>query len=152
MYARKKKLVHPGIQIRLSLLALMGSAAYVIVQAGLFAWFMKGIAAELPEEGALLLEAVPRVLWQSSIVTLAVLTPMVFAVGISATFPILGAVYRFRLFLEAVARGEQVEACKIREKDELQDVCDLINQATESARREASRRGASQETSHLRAA
>ena len=60
----------------------------------------------------------------------AFLLPMMLCVGILSTFRIAGPVYRFEQYLKEVARGEVSDPCRIRDGDELWDLCDLINEAT----------------------
>jgi len=60
--------------------------------------------------------------------------PLVF--GILLTFRLAGPIYRFEQYLRSVARGEQIGPCKIRKGDELQFLCDAINDATEPLRME----------------
>ena len=56
-------------------------------------------------------------------------------VGILATHRLVGPIYRFKVFLKQVADGERPADCKLRQGDELQDVCDLINAATAPVRK-----------------
>ena len=67
-------------------------------------------------------------------VSFGMLLPLTIAIGILVTFRIAGPLYRFERFLELVIRGEQVGPCKLRNGDELQDLCDLINEATRPLR------------------
>lgn len=54
--------------------------------------------------------------------------------GVASTHKIVGPLYRFRVYLTALARGESPEPCRIRKDDELQDLCELLNRATEPLR------------------
>ena len=74
------------------------------------------------------------VLAGSFLVTLAILVPLTMAVGIAATHRVVGPLYRFRVYLTELAGGQRPGPCKIREKDELQDLCVLLNRATEPLR------------------
>jgi hypothetical protein len=60
---------------------------------------------------------------------------MTLSVGISATHKIVGRSNRFRIYLTELAAGEHPEPCRIRKDDELQDLCELLNRATEPLRR-----------------
>jgi hypothetical protein len=51
-------------------------------------------------------------------------------VGVLSTFRIAGPIYRFEQYLRQVVKGEAEGPCRIRDGDELWDLCDLINQAT----------------------
>lgn len=74
--------------------------------------------------------------------SLAILVPVTFVFGILLTFRVAGPIYRFEQYLRSVAKGEQIGPCKIRQGDELQPLCDAINEATEPLRM---RRSAPQE-------
>ncbi len=52
--------------------------------------------------------------------------------GIRSTFPIAGPVYRFLADLGDVAEGGYQRPLKIREGDELQDLCAAMNAALEA--------------------
>jgi hypothetical protein len=62
-------------------------------------------------------------------VTLCVLLPLAFAVGVAVTFRVAGPIYRFEQHLRVVAEGRDPGPCKIRKGDELQDFCDVLNAA-----------------------
>ena len=88
---------------------------------------MEGAGGQLAAE-------VPRVMLEVLTFSLVILLPVIFAFGILLTFRIAGPVYRFEQYLGSVARGEQLGPCKIRDGDELQNLCDAINAATEPLR------------------
>ena len=64
------------------------------------------------------------------LVSFGMLLPLTIAVGILVTFRIAGPVYRFEKYLKQVIDGEEVGPCRIRDGDEFQELCELINQAT----------------------
>jgi hypothetical protein len=62
----------------------------------------------------------------------AVLLPSVLAIGVLLTFRVAGPIYRFERYLEDVAAGRDTGPCRIREGDQLQELCDRINAALEA--------------------
>ena len=67
-------------------------------------------------------------------VSFGLFLPLTFCIGVLVTFRIAGPVYRFEQYLKQVSRGEQLGPCKIRDGDEFQGLCDLINEATRHLR------------------
>ena len=85
----------------------------------------------------MLLDQIPeRLLWILGF-SYGVCLPLTFCVGVVVTFRFAGPIYRFEKYLKALARGEQVEECRIRKGDELQEFCKLLNEATAPLRSRA---------------
>jgi hypothetical protein len=135
---RKQKIVHPRLQGRFLTLLLTAAGASVLVHAGLMVWALSSLAAELPHDARRLQDAIPGTVVLSSLATLLAVVPLFLVLGISGTFRVFGPLYRFRVFLEQVARGKHREPCRIRSGDELQDICQLLNTVTEPMRMAAS--------------
>jgi len=57
-----------------------------------------------------------------------VLVPMLVVLGVVLTAHVAGPVYRFETYLGSLVRGERPGPCKIRKGDELQSLCDAINE------------------------
>jgi hypothetical protein len=62
------------------------------------------------------------------------LVPLTLLVGITSTHKVVGPLYRFRVYLTQLAAGERPAPCRIRQNDELQDLCELLNRATQPLR------------------
>jgi len=124
---RRKKLIKPGLQLRL--IAAFGSVAALamLLQFLLLGSLVMRAASTIDGE---LAARVPGILITVLLTTLLVLMPIFVAVGVLLTFRYAGPVYRFEQFLGSVARGEQSSPCRIRKGDELQSLCDAINVAT----------------------
>ncbi len=134
---RKKKIVNPRLQGRFLALLLTAAGASVLVHAGLMVWSLSSLATELPHDARRLQDAIPGTVVLSSLATLLAVVPLFLLLGIAGTFRVFGPLYRFRVFLGQVARGGHSEPCRIRQGDELQDICQLLNVVTEPARRAA---------------
>lgn len=145
MHRRKKKLVSPPIQLR-----LVGTLVGVSVVAMMLQFLFLGtrLITELNQlEGDVgeLTGQVPRILLEVFAFSLGILVPVLFAVGITATFRVAGPLHRFKMYLQAVARGEEKAPCKLRKGDHLQDLCDVINEVTEPLRKPEHEQGHEQE-------
>ncbi|MHC4375654.1 MAG: hypothetical protein ACYS26_03545 [Planctomycetota bacterium] len=128
-FHRKRQLVKSRLQLKL-ILSLMGVACLAtLFQIILVNRALSELGAQLPREGDLLLQAIPSLIRSSVMLTLAFLVPFMMGVGLVLTHRIAGPIYRFEQYLTAVAAGEHKGACKIRQGDELQDLCDAINDA-----------------------
>lgn len=137
---RRRKLINPPLQLRMigSFLGLL--LVSFMLQSLLFASLLTEVASEMPEGGAYLQDRLPDVMVETIFYSVAVLLPLTIGLGILVTFRIAGPIHNFEQFLGRVARGEQVDPCKIRTGDELRDLCEAINRATEPLREEAAER------------
>lgn len=142
---RKQKLVHPRLQGRLLTLVLAAAAASVAVHAAMSVWALSALASELPSDGERVRDALPGSVILSSLVTLLVVAPGFLLLGLAASARVFGPLHRFRAFLEQVVRGERSEPCQIRGGDELQELCELLNAASEPLRSCHAAAGASAE-------
>jgi len=132
---RKKKLIEPRIQIRIALLHLTTSMLAALVQAVVVSYLLMRIADGLPNDGMELKSELPDILGSSLLVTVLLLVPLTMIVGISSSHRVVGPLYRFREYLTQLRAGQKPAPCKIRENDELQDFCELMNTVTEPLRR-----------------
>jgi hypothetical protein len=131
---RKKKLIEPRIQKRFVLLFLSTTALALLVQALVVSYLLLLMADRLPNDGIELKGELIGLLARSLTFTMLLLTPLTLAVGIASTHKVVGPLYRFRVYLTQLVQGERPQPCKIRQDDELQDFCALLNQATEPLR------------------
>lgn len=142
-FTRRQKLVRPQLQLWLvgSFVGLAGLA--LLLQFLVLSFRLTSSAGNLEGASGQLASEVPGLMLEVLVVSLAVLLPIIFVMGVLLTFRVAGPIYRFEEFLRSVASGEQIGPCKIRKGDKLQGLCDLINEATEPVRRR-SRPGAAQ--------
>lgn len=128
-FHRKRQLIKSRLQLKL-ILSLMGVACLAtLFQIILVNRAMTELSARLPREGDLLLQAIPGIVRSSVVLTIAFLVPFMMGVGLVLTHRIAGPIYRFEQYLASVAAGEHTGPCKIREGDELTELCDSINVA-----------------------
>jgi len=141
-YKRRKKLIQPRLQIRL-ILAFLGVALLALMlQFILFASTIATLAADLPQEGEILIERIPGYTVAVLLISIGVLLPLTFFVGILTTFRVAGPLYRFEQHLKSIARGEDPGVCRIRNGDELQDFCRTFNAALDRIRADGRMGGA----------
>jgi hypothetical protein len=133
-YRRRKKLIKPGIQLRMVFSFVGLSVMGLTLQFLLLGSRLTSAAAGLDGGGGDLAQGVPAMLLEIFALSLAILVPVTFVFGVLLTFRVAGPIYRFEKYLRAVASGEQIGPCKIRKGDELQPLCDAINEATEPLR------------------
>lgn len=139
-YRRKKKLIRPALQFRITL-AIMSTTILILSGMGvLVSWFLSGDSIYVPAGSEGVVSQLMSVLSVAFAMTLLFLIPVTLYVGIKVTHLTAGPLYRMEQFLKAVIQGEQVDDCRIRRGDELQDFCALLNRATKSLREEAGRK------------
>jgi hypothetical protein len=134
---RKKKLIEPRLQLRFAAIFITSAALAALVQTIVVTHLLLRVADGLQSDGVELKSRLLDVLGGSLVVTLLLLVPLTLAVGITATHKVVGPLYRFRVYLTELASGANPGPCRIRDDDELQDLCELMNRATEPLRRPA---------------
>jgi hypothetical protein len=135
------KLVSPSLQLKLIGSFAGLSALSLLLQFVLLSMRISQLSARMPEGGDFLAEQAPGVLFGILVFSFTALLPITFAVGVIITFRIAGPIHHFEQHLEQVLRGEDSAPCSIREKDELQRLCVLINQAIAAARQQGTAAG-----------
>jgi hypothetical protein len=134
-FKRRKKLIDPSLQLRLTFVFVALTAMALLLQFVLFTRNMSHIALRLPNDGLVLVDEMSALLISTLAWSFLVFLPITFVVGVLVTFRVAGPLYRFRVFLNDVRRGARPDACHIRKGDQLQDFCDLLNTVTEPLRR-----------------
>jgi signal peptidase II len=132
---RKRKLNRPRLQLKLVGIFAGLTALALVLQFMVFTNAATRAAAELPNDGLLYMTRLNRVLLTVAAGSCLVVLPLTFWVGVLVTHRIAGPVYRFERYLEQVARGEAPDDCRLRQGDELQELCAKINLATAPLRR-----------------
>ena len=133
---RAQKLVKRGLQLKL--IATFGFLACVaaLLQFILLNHALMDVSERLENDSSALLAHMPTLFLSNLVLTLALLLPAMFFVGVLVTHRIAGPVWRFEAHLAAIARGEDPGECVIRRRDELQGLCDGINAAVHRLRSE----------------
>jgi hypothetical protein len=134
MHKRRIKLIRPKLQMKLTLSFVGLTLLALMLQFMVFLRTMTSLAVSLPSDHDVLMDAIPEVLMQSLLLTFCVVVPLIFLVGVLLTFRIAGPVYRFETYFKQLLRGENPGECRLRKGDELNDLCGLINEATQPLR------------------
>ena len=140
-HKRSIKLIQPGLQMRMVGAFLGLSVLGLLTQVLMLGAQLTTTATEMPSGGLYLASELPGMLIQSLLLSFLVLLPAVLLIGIRVTFKIAGPLHRFERYLEDIRKGEWPEPCRIRESDQLQDFCGLLNAALESARAQGEAHG-----------
>lgn len=133
-HKRRIKLINPRLQLKLVMIFVGMSALALLVQIVFLTSRLTQIATYLPTDGTYLMSEMTPLLVDTMLISFGVILPITISIGILVTFRIAGPLYRFEKFLKGVARGDQFTECKIRKGDELQEFCDLLNEATRPLR------------------
>jgi hypothetical protein len=131
---RRIKLIKPRLQMKLVGVFVGLSGLGFLLQSLHVGLRLSELASSVPEGGTYLMAVMPELPLEILLVSFGMLLPLTIAVGILVTFRIAGPVYRFEKYLTQVINGEEVGPCRIRDGDEFQELCDLINQATAKLR------------------
>lgn len=129
-HPRRQKIVRPGMQLRL-VGSFVGLAALALVlQFLVLGYRLSDTVQTMDGDSGELADAIPGVVLETLLFSCAMLLPVLFAFGILLTHRIAGPLHRFESYLGALARGEVDTPCKIREGDQLQELCDVINEVS----------------------
>ncbi len=133
-HKRRIKLIRPRLQLKLIGWFLGVATLALLMQYLLFAWSVSELAATSPDGSATLSVQAPTMLLRALLLSFLFLLPLIALVGVLVTFRIAGPVYRFETYLGQIARGEEVGPCRIRDGDELWELCSRINEAVAALR------------------
>lgn len=134
-FKRRRKLIQPGLQMRLTLAFLTTSLTCLCLQGFYLLQSITRQAPSLPVgRPDRVAELLAEEIWVGVAISLAILVPLTIGVGILVTFRVAGPAYRFEQYLRSIARGEDPGPCRLRHRDELQNVCDAINAAVSRMR------------------
>lgn len=128
---RQKLLISPELQLKLILLSFALCLLTGLVQAAMSAISFTSSEAYLAAQEAGFRNDVPGLLVDNLLITMGLMFPITMGIGLVLTHRIYGPIYRFEQYLGQLARGEATSICRIREKDEFQNLCGLLNDAVE---------------------
>jgi type II secretory pathway pseudopilin PulG len=133
-YRRKKKLIKPALQLYFARTFLACTVLILSVSLSLTFFVLAYIAADLPNDGGIVLSLLPKTMAACALISILLFSPVLLWVGVLVTFKVAGPLYRFEVFLRQVMKGEHPEPCRIRKEDKLQDFCALLNEVTQPLR------------------
>lgn len=127
---RLRKLVHPRLQLRLTL-AFVGLAFLALTfQFVLFVSVMSETLQRVPGAFADHFTEVTGAYQRVFLISLCVVLPLTALVGVLTTFRVVGPLFNISRFLRRTLSGEKPEDCRLRGGDEYQELCELVNQVT----------------------
>jgi len=136
-YVRLRKLVHPRLQLRLSLsfvgLAFLALAFQFVLFVSVMSQTLDAAPGAFSDQFVGVADAYRRVF----LVSLAVVLPLTALVGVLATFRIVGPLFAITRFLRSTLAGENPADCRLRGDDEYQELCALVNEVSAPMRRGA---------------
>jgi methyl-accepting chemotaxis protein len=132
---RLRKLVHPRLQMRLTLTFVGLAFTALAFQFVLFVSVMSQTLDHAPGAFADNFAAVTGAYQRVFAISLLVVLPLTALVGVLTTFRIVGPLFNISRFLERIRAGERPEDCRLRSGDEYQELCELVNQVTAPLRR-----------------
>ena len=133
-YRRKRKLIKPSLQLKLTGVFVGLTALSLLLQFVLFTNVLHEAAIKLPNDGPIVLEEINAITLRVLAASFLVFLPLTLTIGVLCTFRIAGPVYRFETFLRSVINGEKPADFRLRKGDQLQDLAALINEATSPLR------------------
>lgn len=133
-HRRRKKLIDRPLQFRLAASYAGVALLCIAVSSLLFVQELLRTAPRLPSAQAAFHAMIPGIVQRVLLVSFLLLLPAVLLVAVRATFPVAGPVFAMKRYLKRVAEGEDLPPLRIRENDELQELCQLINSALAKAR------------------
>lgn len=149
MTQRSTKLVKPRFQLKVIGIFFFLACLSAAFQFVLFEMSLSELAPHLGEADEALLVLLREFFRDNLVLAFACLAPLMLVVGVLVTHRIAGPLHRIEQHLEALARGENPGECRIRKHDELQELCERINEAQralvaarDSAALQSSRRAA----------
>ena len=125
--ARNRMLIKRSFQLRLVGACMGITTIALMLQFLLLSFFVTKSTAELGQAGGVLADQLPGMLLVVLGLTLVVILPIVFMVGVRVTFRFAGPIHKIEQHMLALGRGESRGKVRLREGDELQFLADAIN-------------------------
>lgn len=130
-FKRKRKLIDKKLQLKLVAVFTAIGCICALFQIILLNFGLLEIARSVPSGGEEILGKARGIMTANTLWTLGAMIPLMTCVGIVITHRVAGPAYRMTQHCAGIAAGEPVRPCRIREDDELQDLCEALNAAIE---------------------
>lgn len=128
-YKRRKKLINKRLQLKMIGVFTAIGGVCALFQIVLVNFSLLEVAKNAPAGGDQILHEARSMMFTNVAWTLGALVPLMVCVGLVVTHRVAGPAYRMTQHCKAIAEGAPVTTCKIREGDELGDLCDALNAA-----------------------
>ncbi len=133
-YRRRLRLILPRVQLRLIGAMASVAALALLLEYTLLVRSVLHIAESLPHDRQVLIAHASSSLGWVLAATTGLVLPVLILVALMVSHRFCGPIYRFQVYLSAVAAGTERGECRLRKGDDLQELCDLINKTTAAAR------------------
>ena len=131
---RLRKIILPGLQLKLMMPFLMLGVSAILFQGIVLLRALSQAAEHVGEADQEILAQASGIVTESLLIGCLFLVPLCVVVGVVVTFRVAGPVYRFKMYLGEIARGEYNGPCRLRKGDELQFIAERINAAVDRLR------------------
>ena len=125
---RKRYLVKRELQVRMIVSCVLIVTAALVVQGGVLAFALHGVAQGLPNEGLLVIDALPGIVATGLLASLALLAPLVLALGLRYSHSLAGPLFRIEETLKRARAGEPARVGTLRKGDELGELAALVDE------------------------
>ncbi len=135
---RRRLIVHPAYQFRFMLSFVMGILFIVGVLGGMGVYGIRELAREnllSPDQQALLLKKSEDLIFLV-LAAGAVLISLFSFISLYLSFRVVGPLYRVEIWLERILEGFTPKPVKVRKRDELHSLVELLNRIFQKLHRE----------------
>lgn len=126
---RRQKLVNRGLQIRLTAKFVGLAVLSMSLQFLFLGYRLLGALEGVEGRGGDLAGELPGLMLETLAISLLLILPAMVVMGVMLTFRIAGPAHRLETYLNQVAEGAATSPCSIRDRDELQTLCEALNGA-----------------------
>lgn len=134
---RRSNLPKSRVQLKV-VMVFLGIGLISLVAQYIFSLYaVRDLLQPYPRFGAEFDRKLTSDLFMQLLTAACLLVPLTLSLGILVTFRIVGPAKRMEDYLNAVAMGDQIGPCRIRDGDELGDLCDALNRAVSRLRADA---------------
>lgn len=148
-FKRKQKLINKSLQLKMVAVFAAIGCTCALFQVVLVNFSLLEIARESASGGDEILRSARSMMFENVVWTICAMIPLMTCVGIIITHRVAGPAYRMTMHCNEIAKGGEVRPCKIREDDELQELCDALNAMIATLGGSASQSGAASESWEL---
>ena len=145
-HRRKNILPIPNFQIKLVVSFLFLAMCCGVVQYTFTQNLVSEVLANLPSHTSFPKAEATSLVLKHLLLSLGVMTPIILVVGTLITFRFAGPIFKIEKYLLAIGAGENPGPCKLRNGDQLSGLCDALNVALETVRKETVRKNERQGT------
>jgi len=133
MIQRKRKFVRRDVQLRVIFVALLVASVVLLLQFQL-TLLSFGNTWELATHPIVAMDELRMTLVTRFLVCVGLSIPVSIAIAVVYSFRFAGPIYRFKKYFVEMKDGRWDIPCSLRKGDDLQDVCQSINEALDGVR------------------